>query len=230
MTPRFAAVVLAGGSGSRVGASVNKVLLPLAGRPVLAHSLATARAVGADPVVAVVRRHDLPALAGHLDGVTVVDGGARRHDSEWAALQALASAIDAGRLEVVAIHDGARPLASQDLWRSVLDAAAECGGALPGRPVGGVLGRDGRSAGDLVAVQTPQAFWAPALLAAYRAAGSDGFAGTDTAACWERYGPGLPVRAVPAPATNLKITFPEDVALAERLVSPRTDPPRSEEA
>jgi 2-C-methyl-D-erythritol 4-phosphate cytidylyltransferase len=66
-------------------------------------------------------------------------------------------------------------------------------------------------------VQTPQAFRAGPLLEAYARAGDDGFTGSDTAACVAAY-TDMPVVAVPAPATNLKITFPEDVALAERLL------------
>jgi 2-C-methyl-D-erythritol 4-phosphate cytidylyltransferase len=66
-------------------------------------------------------------------------------------------------------------------------------------------------------VQTPQAFRARALLEAYTRAQADGFTGTDTASCVAAY-TDLPVHAVPAPATNLKVTFAEDLALAERLL------------
>ncbi len=65
-------------------------------------------------------------------------------------------------------------------------------------------------------MQTPQAFRAPELLVAYRRAAEDGFEGTDTAACLERYAD-LSIAAVPSSPLNLKITFPEDVALADRL-------------
>ena len=71
---------------------------------------------------------------------------------------------------------------------------------------------------ELMAVQTPQAFRAPELLAAYRRAAADDFTGTDTAACLERY-TDLPVAAVASDRRNLKITFPEDVTIAERLLS-----------
>ena len=70
----------------------------------------------------------------------------------------------------------------------------------------------------LVAVQTPQAFRAGALLDAYRRAHADGFVGTDTAACLERYAE-VTVVGVPSTAVNLKVTFPEDLDLAERLLS-----------
>jgi 2-C-methyl-D-erythritol 4-phosphate cytidylyltransferase len=71
-----------------------------------------------------------------------------------------------------------------------------------------------------VGVQTPQAFRARPLLEAYRAAARDGFEGTDTAATFERYA-GLPVVAVPSTPANLKVTWPEDLALAEELLSAR---------
>ena len=94
---------------------------------------------------------------------------------------------------MVAIHDGARPLASSALFAAVLAAAREHGGALPAAPLPGLVTAElGAVAGDLVGVQTPQAFRAAPLLAAYRSAAADGFEGTDTAATFERYarGPG----------------------------------------
>ena len=220
--PRTAVVLLAAGSGSRVGAEVNKVLLPLAGRPVLAWSLHTVAGLPYVARVVVVHRpEDAGAVAALTAGARLVEGGATRHASEWNALHALAAEIDAGEVDVVAIHDTARPLAGSDLFDAVVAAAAEHGGAIPVRAQPGLIAATPGAAvaGPLVAVQTPQAFRAPDLLAAYRAADRDGFEGTDTAACVERY-TDLTVWAVPSPATNLKITFPEDVHLAERLLDP----------
>ena len=212
-------MVLGGGSGSRVGAEVNKVLLPLAGRPVLAWSLDTVRSLEyVVRVVVVCRPDDRPSVAPLLtDGELLVDGGAERHDSEWNALQALAGSIEAGDVDVVAIHDAARPLARGDLWTAVVDAAAMSGGAIPAHPLHGLIRSDGSKATGLVAVQTPQAFRAKELLTAYRKADEDGFRGTDTASCLERFGE-VRITGVQAPATNLKITFPEDVRVAERLL------------
>ena len=120
---------------------------------------------------------------------------------------------------MVAIHDAARPLAPASLWRSVIETAAEHGGAIPVVPVPQLSRRDGSLApAGLVAVQTPQAFRARELLGAYRRADTEAFVGTDTAACLERY-TDLAVHGVPSTATNLKVTFPEDVELAERLLT-----------
>jgi 2-C-methyl-D-erythritol 4-phosphate cytidylyltransferase len=219
-----AVVILAAGTGSRVGAEVNKVLLPLGNRPVLVWSVVAALALDdVHRVLLVVRPGEQPAVAEavspHLgEGeVGVVEGGQTRHASEWAALRALASEIESGAIDVVAIHDGARPMAGTDLFASTIAAAREHGGALPVVPLDQVVRADGGSlGGDLVSVQTPQAFRAEALLAAHRAADADGFEGTDTASCLERYAD-LRIAAVPSTSGNLKITFPDDVPLATRL-------------
>lgn len=222
--PATAAVILAAGSGSRVGAEVNKVLLPLRGVPVLVWSLRDALALpGVRRVVLVVRPEDRAAVgeavAPHLGDreVLVVDGGATRHASEWAALQVLAADVESGEVEVVLVHDGARPLAGLPLWRAVVEAARASGGAVPMVPMTQLVHDDLALVAEAVGgVQTPQAFRAGELLAAYRAAARDGFEGTDTSACVAAYGD-VVVTAVPGSALNLKVTFPEDVALAEEL-------------
>jgi 2-C-methyl-D-erythritol 4-phosphate cytidylyltransferase len=220
-----AVVVVAAGSGTRLGAGVNKVLLPLLGVPVVARSVVTA--LGLDEVrrVVVVHRPDeaaamAEALAPHLGDaeVALVAGGATRHDSEWQALRVLADDVDAGVVRVVAVHDAARPLADADLFERTFAAAREHGGAIPVVPVDHVVHRDGSPTDDvpLVGVQTPQAFRAADLLAAYRAAERDGFTGTDTASCVERYAD-VRIAAVPSTPANLKVTFPEDLEVAARL-------------
>lgn len=219
-----AVVILAAGLGTRVGAGSNKVLLPLGDRPVLAWSVRDALALDdVRRVLVVVRPGEADdvatALAPHLgeDEVGLVAGGATRHGSEWAALRTLAPGIEAGEIDVVAIHDGARPLAGRALFAATVAAARECGGALPGLPLTGLIALDGRALpAELDGVQTPQAFRARELLAAYTSAAAEGFDGTDTAACWARYC-GLPVARVPGSPANLKITFPEDLDLALRL-------------
>ena len=231
-------VVLGAGAGNRVGAGVNKVLIELAGRPLLAWSLTHALATsGVDRVVVVAAPTEhaevADALSAYLpqdgpdgspDGspeVALVPGGTSRHGSEWAALQAVAGHVEAGRTDVVVIHDGARPLASPALFDAVVAAARRHGGALPAAATHGLVTADLTPAPrGLVGVQTPQAFRARPLLEAYRAAARDGFEGTDTAATFERYA-GLPVVAVPSTPANLKVTWPEDLALAEELLSAR---------
>ncbi len=217
-----AVVVLAAGSGTRVGAEVNKVLLPLGAAPVLAWSVRAALALDDVARVLVVVRDGeqdavATALAGHLGSgeVTLVVGGATRHDSEWAALRVLADDVRAGLVDVVALHDGARPLAPAALFTAVIDAARERGGAIPVVALPALLGDEGVVRG-VVGVQTPQAFRAGPLLAAYAQADADGFRGTDTASCLERYA-GVPVVAVASSPANLKVTWPHDLASAETL-------------
>lgn len=228
---RAAVIVLAAGEGRRVGARTNKVMLDLAGAPVLAWSLRsvyaleeTGNRVGA--VLVVTRSEEYERvremLADEFPGrqIELVAGGATRHESEWKALSALAERIDNAEIEVVAIHDAARPLAGTELFSEVIESAVEHGGAVPVREQDRLVPVDGARewAGRFVSVQTPQAFRAAALLDAYRSAARDRFEGTDTASCVKRYA-NLPVSTVASSATNLKITYPEDVVLAERLLA-----------
>ena len=221
--------MLAAGEGRRVGHDTNKVLLPLAGRRVftwairwagelaqVTHRVLVIRELDRDLVAATVRREvDRP------DDLIMVVGGDTRHGSEWQALQALAPAIEAGDIDVVVIHDAARPLAGTGLFAEVISTSAEHGSAIPVRDQLHLAPLDPAAAAldhRVVAVQTPQAFAAAPLLAAYRSADAEGFVGTDTAACVERY-TDLPVRCVAGDARNIKITFPEDLFLAERLLA-----------
>src|SRR6266540_1947263 len=170
------------------------------------------------------------AGAGHAGIVLAAGSGTRighSHSKVYLPLAHLAADIRGGRVAAVLIHDAARPLASLAMTERVLAAALRRGAAVPGVPAESIMGVDpvGRlsSAGThgterLVTIQTPQAFRAGPLLAAHEAAARDGFAGTDTAACVERYGE-LEVAVVPGDPGNLKITFPDDLLVAERLLT-----------
>ncbi|MFT3872929.1 MAG: 2-C-methyl-D-erythritol 4-phosphate cytidylyltransferase [Nocardioides sp.] len=225
---RAALVMLAAGDGRRTGHDTNKVLLPLAGRRVYTWAIRWARELpGIVRTVLVIREQDRDTIETTLTrevedlDVTVVTGGTSRHGSEWAALQVLAPDIERGDLDVVVIHDAARPLASTALFSRVITCAAEHGGALPALiqdDLTAVEPTDPLPELEVIAVQTPQAFAAPPLLAAYRRADRDGFVGTDTASCMERY-TDSPVHWVDGDARNIKITFPEDLFLAERLLA-----------
>jgi 2-C-methyl-D-erythritol 4-phosphate cytidylyltransferase len=225
-----AGVVLASGSGTRVGGELNKVYLPMAGRRVVGWSLvALSRVTGV--LVLVIRPQDRaladevladPALAGIV--VHITHGGASRQDSELMALRALADRIDSGAIDTVLIHDAARPLVTPDLAGAVLRAARETGGAIPGLPRHDLVRVDADGVvtdadlGRVVTVQTPQGYRAGPLLAAYEQAAADGFTGTDTAACMARYS-GIPTRYLPGAADNMKITYPHDVAIAADLLA-----------
>lgn len=221
---RAAVVVLAAGSGTRVGADVNKVLLPIGDVPVVARSVRTAcRVPGVRRVVLVVRDGEQAAVReaveAHLPDphpeAAMVEGGATRHASEWAAVELLAPAIESGELDVVALHDAARPLAGVPLYQAVLATAERLGGAIPVARLPDLVAVDGeRLPSALVGVQTPQAFRATDLLAAHRGAAADGFEATDTAGCLAAYSH-VVIGAVESDAANLKVTVADDFAVAE---------------
>lgn len=228
--PRAALVILAAGSGTRVGAAVNKVLLPLAGKPLLAWSVEVALEVdGVDAVVVACRPGERAEVAAALQAsvgdreLMLIDGGTTRQASEQAALDLLAPRIAEGSVDVVAIHDGARPLATAMLFADVIAAARAAGGAVPAVTLPGLLARTGTDASPgsaLVGVQTPQAFQASALARAYAAAAAAGFEGTDTAAVFAAFtdDTDLAVRLVASSPRNIKVTFAEDVTTAAQLL------------
>jgi 2-C-methyl-D-erythritol 4-phosphate cytidylyltransferase len=225
---RAAVVVLAAGAGTRVGAQVNKVLLPLAGVPVVARSVRTARGVaGVERIVLVVRDGDQEAVRAAVEpsldepgpDVAMVVGGATRHRSEWAALAVLAPAIESGEIDVVAMHDAARPLATAELYDAVLASAARVGGAIPVARLHDLVASDGSALPDaLVGVQTPQAFRARELLGAHLAARADGFEATDTAGILAAY-TDLAVVAVDSGEQNPKLTVADDFVVAGALIA-----------
>ncbi len=207
--------MVAGGSGRRFGGL--KQFATVGDRPLVAWSIAAARSVS-DGVVLVVPA-DVPGGARESVGAAgadaVVPGGATRAGSVRAGLAAVP-----GEAEVVLVHDGARPLATPDLFRAVLVALEGADGAVPVVPVADTLRRQhGAVLADtvdrtgLVAVQTPQGFRAAAL----RRAHAGGPEATDDAALVERSGGS--VVTVPGEATNLKVTGPDDLVVAAALLA-----------
>ncbi|PMC75678.1 2-C-methyl-D-erythritol 4-phosphate cytidylyltransferase [Brachybacterium sp. UMB0905] len=228
---RAAAVVLAGGSGTRVGAGINKAFLQLSGRSIAAwglNTLATVQGVGL--LVFVVRPEDLEharfvATRETECPLEIIPGGSTRQESELLALRHLADRIDSGAVDTVLIHDAARPLVSHGLASAVLHAARESGGAVPGIPAEDLVGiapgerlAPGVGNETMVRVQTPQGFRASPILDAYEAAARDGFVGTDTASCAEQY-TDIPVTWVRGEETNFKITYAQDLLLAQDVVA-----------
>ncbi|MBC7220467.1 2-C-methyl-D-erythritol 4-phosphate cytidylyltransferase [Candidatus Bipolaricaulota bacterium] len=218
-------VVLAAGRGTRFGGEEGKVWAPLARRPLLAHALGAfvcARAV--DEIVVVVRSGDEARAAAVARGLSlptrVVVGGERRLDSARAGVTVASG-------ELVLVHDGARPLANPDLVRRVLTAARRHGAAVPVVPVSDTVryAKEGFLAetldrSGLVLIQTPQGFQRELLLAGYAEAERRGLDLPDDAAAVLLLG--RAVAAVPGDPANLKVTRPEDLILAERLLpSPR---------
>lgn len=223
--PPTAAIVLAGGSGTRAGTEVNKVYVAVAGRPVLTRALAAPLASPFVVVVALVVRPGDEERAADVAGgdsrIRLVRGGPTRSASELAGLDAVGDLITDGAVTVVAIHDGARPLATPALWEAVVSAAADRGGAVPVLPLPAPVytltgGRLRPRTESLVRVQTPQAFLAGPLHAAFRRGAVAGFTGADTAATVERFSD-LPIVTVPGDPHNVKVTYREDLALVEEF-------------
>jgi len=219
-------IIAAAGQGKRLGRGVNKVFLPLAGKPILAYSLAAAAASPlVNEIVVVTRPEDIPrcrqvaAGAGGGKVRAIVAGGTERQDSIVQALQAVAPAA-----EWVAVHDGARPFLTMELLARVIMAARATGAAIAALPVKETL-KQGGAAGLVTAtversglwsVQTPQVFRREWLAEAYHEAVQRGWQATDDAALVERLG--YPVQLVPGEETNIKITTPGDLTLAGALL------------
>lgn len=222
--------MLAAGIGARVGADGNKAYLKLAGRSMLSWSVrAVAETAEIGRVILVHRRGEREmaarALGEDLPGIPVelVEGGDSRHESEFNALGHIAGDIESDSVNLVLIHDAARPLAGPDLMRAALDTAHAHGGAVPAVAATGLArplpdGGFEPLTGHLVRVQTPQAFRAGPLLTAYRRADTEGFDGTDTSACVQHF-TDVEVRVFPGTARNLKVTYPPDIRLAEQLLA-----------
>lgn len=227
---RTALVVLAAGSGTRFGHTVNKVWLPLSGRRIISRSLDNAAKNFKDYRLVLVLDPSDEEMAKEVIArevpnlkIEIVYGGATRHGSEYNALQHLAPAIRNGEIDVVLIHDGARPLATPALFEEIATQANKSGGAIPTVPVSSYEVNQQLSSENemLVRVQTPQGYQAKPLLEAYELAAKDGFTGTDTGACMEKYFPNIHTIAITADPSNVKITYPQDLAIAEHVLQKR---------
>ncbi|MGH9300752.1 MAG: IspD/TarI family cytidylyltransferase [Acidimicrobiales bacterium] len=209
-------VVVAGGSGTRFGGL--KQLARLGDRRVIDWSMEVAGSVG-EGVVLVLPQAEIGVVPGSGWPVhSVVGGGTTRSDSVRCGLEAVPE-----RAEVIVVHDGARPLASQALFHSVLAGLddQDLDAVLPGVAVTETLKRvvGSRVActvdrSDLVTVQTPQAFRAGSLRRAHEQAPQ----ATDDAALVEMGGGVIGV--VLGETSNIKLTTPEDLVLAEKLIGP----------
>ena len=222
---RVGCVLLAAGRSARMGGG-DKLLARLGDRPVLAHSLAACE--GADSVTDVViatsaaNRREVADLARRCSIGKVralVAGGAERQDSVAAGLAALPHA------DIVAVHDGARPLAGTTAFEDGIRLALETGAAIAGGPAvdtikvvdaGGFVAATPERA-SLRRAATPQVFRRELLARAHEAARAAGFSGTDDASLVERLGE--PVALYETEGQNPKITTPQDLAMAEALLS-----------
>jgi len=205
---------VAAGSGSRLGASVPKAFVPVAGRPMIEWSVDALRAAGIEEIIVA-----LPEGAQAPAGCIGVRGGATRSESVHAALSA-------GGPGHVVVHDAARPLVEPSLFTRVVEALAEADCAIAAARVTDTIKE---AEGDVVvathdrsrlwAVQTPQAFRRSALEAALNVDASVLAQATDDASLVERAGG--TVRVVESSPANFKVTTPHDLRVAELLLGER---------
>ncbi|MEJ2033666.1 MAG: 2-C-methyl-D-erythritol 4-phosphate cytidylyltransferase [Deltaproteobacteria bacterium] len=222
--PKAVAIIPAGGIGSRMGLPMPKQFCLLAGIPLLIHTLRAFAESPIDAIIVVAPTEHLEATRTLIDrfGITkvraVVAGGRLRQDSVAAGLREVPPST-----ELVAVHDGARPLVTPALIADCLDEARRSGAAMAAIPVKDTLkavtddkvlrtvNRDG-----LWQAQTPQVARIDLLLQAFAASEADGFVGTDEASLLEHIG--ITVCVIEGSERNLKITRPEDLLMAEALL------------
>ena len=216
------AVIVAAGSASRMG-GIDKVMAPLCGEPMILRTVRTFQNCGAIKEIVIVTREDLilpiTELCGGFDKVrAVVRGGDSRQASVKLGLSAFTD-----KMELVAVHDGARPLVSEAVIDRTVRAAHTYGGAAPVVSVkdtikvfegGFIASTPDRE--TLRAVQTPQVFDLDLLRGALEKADKDGAAVTDDCSAVERLG--LKIRLVEGEERNLKVTTPMDLKIAEMLL------------
>lgn len=219
------AIIVAGGSGSRFGSNTPKQFLPLCGKPVLMHTIDKFAALGDVEIIVVLPESfvdwwkDLCAEHCYATPHRVVVGGQSRFSSVKNAIVTISACPG----DTIAVHDGVRPLASTALIEAAYRCAETKGNAIPVVPVtdsvrqltgdGGAsvpLSRD-----SLRAVQTPQVFEALALRNAYDADYSPFY--TDDASVLEHNGG--TINLIDGEVTNIKITHPNDLTIAEMLLS-----------
>ena len=226
---KASAIIVAAGSGLRLGSDVPKAFVKIAGRTMLSWSLDTIRQVSSvsEVVIAIPKGFENAAraevaTAGLSVPVKITVGGTERQDSVRIALE-----LTSAESDLVIVHDAARPLATPAIFDSCLKAAMRAGAAIAAIPVSDTLKRvdSGAIAATIVRAglwqaQTPQAFRRGILIAAHQRATRNKTTATDDADLVERTG--ARVEVVESSTTNLKITTPSDLAIAEAILADRT--------
>lgn len=222
------AIIVAAGSGVRLGSGVPKAFVKIGGRTMLSYSLAAVGQVNSigEVVIAVPEGFESAAraeaaAAGLGAAVKITPGGIERQDSVRIAL-----GLTSAESELVIVHDAARPLATPAIFEACIAAAARAGGAIAAIPVADTLKRVADSDRTIAATvartglwqaQTPQAFRRDLLLAAHRRAVSEGIVATDDADLVERTG--VRVEVVEGSTANIKVTTPSDLAIVEAIIA-----------
>jgi len=226
---RVVAIVVAGGSGTRMGGEMPKQFLLLGGRSILDRSVhAISGCPSVDGIVLALPPSSPPGLRDAYRGVgkviAVVDGGKERHDSVRHALGVVPE-----EAEILLVHDAVRPFLPAEFVTRCVELAREHGAVAPVLPIRDTVKEWDAAArtlstvdrAKLMRVQTPQGFRADILREAYRKAAEEGFGGTDDASIVERSG--RPVVPFPGCEGNLKITVPEEYRMASGMLGEEPD-------
>jgi 2-C-methyl-D-erythritol 4-phosphate cytidylyltransferase len=223
------AIIVAAGKGSRMGGQADKLFLPLAGRPLVAHVWQRFDRAGCIAEIVLVVRDgrqkafaDLAAACGFQKPFRLVAGGPERQDSVWNGLENLSPGT-----EVVAIQDAARPCTSEALIEATITAARQTGAAVAAQAVTDTikLSEDGRfitrhlDRSRLWAVQTPQTFAVEVIRRALAVVRERKLLVTDDTAACELIGQAVQLVCHSEP--NPKVTRPDDVAWVEMLLRGR---------
>ena len=215
---KIVTVIAAGGTGTRMNAGINKLLIPIRGKTVIRRSIEAFRGLTDEMMIAACPA-DLEEIRQEAERaeadfpIAVVPGGQTRQESILLALKSAAFGED----DLVLVHDGARCFVEADVIRRVIDACLEKGSGVPGIPVTSTIKMTDASLrvtrtlprDQLMEIQTPQGFPARALLKASMEAAEKGYAVTDDASVMEKCG--YPVQIVEGSARNIKLTRPEDL-------------------
>lgn len=224
---KVAAIIVAGGSGSRMGSSIKKQYLKICGKEVLAHTVQVFENIEEiQEIIIVTGKEDLVFVEQMLKGTykskkitQVVEGGAERQYSVYNGLQCMSENV-----EYVLIHDGARPLITTEVIQSSLEKVYEVGACIVAVPVKDTIKvansslkvKDTPKREMLWSVQTPQVFSRELIMRAHEEARKNNLLGTDDSMLVEALGEAVYI--VPGEYTNIKITTPEDLIIAERLI------------
>lgn len=217
----FAAILLAGGSGSRMRSAVPKQFLPLGNQLVIQHSIdAFLSCPGLEQLVIVCGEPFRGKLKGSDDRVQYAQPGSRRQDSVYNGLQEVKP-----HLNLVCVHDGARPFISHKMILDTLQEAHTVGAATTAMPISSTVrfSASGKMADKLLdrdqlwEIQTPQALRRDLMDAGFDAVNREALTITDDVALAEHLG--QPVALVTGSRRNLKITLPEDLTIAHALLT-----------
>jgi 2-C-methyl-D-erythritol 4-phosphate cytidylyltransferase len=222
-------LIPAAGSGKRMGADRNKLLLQVRSKPLIAWTLLAAEAASSISWIGIVSQppdwDDFKAIIAELKlkkTIELISGGSTRQESVYNGLLALPNTA-----EQVLIHDGARCLATPNLFNACSQAVLNCSGLIAAVPVKDTIKvvddnsiiKSTPDRNQLWAAQTPQGFDVKLLKQCHAEGVRQGWEVTDDAALFEKCG--IEVRIVPGEETNLKITTPQDLAIAEFILNYR---------